>query len=349
MRTRRRPSNAAAAGNNGFGPACSTLWGATASSKDGPLCRDLTVLEKQAWPAPATAEAIQSLSDEDKLAAGLSFAAGVTDVVTFRQFGCFGNMMTGNSVQLASALGLQRWLDVCFSGSLLLAYCAGIGLYRVIDVKKEGGASRRASSRPLSLRSSYSPTSLASGVAHAGLTLWRAAAESSTPYPSHRLDHDNDDGHLRCRRTLPPTASHWQSLSAAVGRRHQHPSRRMLPRWHRDGHGSHRGAGALRPTARPARCVPSGCQCSQPWVTLRRCSSPTIVRMARRSVCVGYRRRTCSGSSGRSGSSGSSGSSSGSSGSRYQRWSRWSRWRGTRRGGRRRAGGSGRLVHARFV
>ena len=99
---------------------------------------DLTVLEKQASPAPATAEAIQSLSDEDKLAAGLSFAAGVTDVVTFRQFGCFGNMMTGNSVQLASALGLQRWLDVCFSGSLLLAYCAGIGLYRVIDVKKRG-------------------------------------------------------------------------------------------------------------------------------------------------------------------------------------------------------------------
>ena len=69
---------------------------------------ELTALEKQASPAPATAEAIPSLSDEDKLAAGLSFAAGVTDVVTFRQFGCFGNMMTGNSVQLASALGLLR-------------------------------------------------------------------------------------------------------------------------------------------------------------------------------------------------------------------------------------------------
>ena len=63
--------------------------------------------------------------------------AGVTDVATFGRFGSYCNMMTGNTFQLSVAIGTLRGLDVLYYTALLMCFVAGIGGYRVVDVRRQ--------------------------------------------------------------------------------------------------------------------------------------------------------------------------------------------------------------------
>lgn len=68
----------------------------------------------------------------------LAFLAGSSDVVCFRRFGAYANMMTGNTISFALAIGTLQFVDALFFFSVVLAHAVGVGLYRVVDVKRKG-------------------------------------------------------------------------------------------------------------------------------------------------------------------------------------------------------------------
>ena len=64
------------------------------------------------------------------LVGGLAYLGGWNDVNTFRRFGCYSNMMTGNSISFGWALGAMQWADTAFFLAVVSSYVLGVCSYR---------------------------------------------------------------------------------------------------------------------------------------------------------------------------------------------------------------------------
>ena len=101
-----------------------------------------------AKPLPATREArvttLQAaLAEPDNLlVGGLAFYAGVADVMAFDHYGCFANMMTGNTFRTMGAIGASQWTEAAFHATLVLTYVLGVAAYRRVDMRRPGTARR---------------------------------------------------------------------------------------------------------------------------------------------------------------------------------------------------------------
>ena len=97
---------------------------------------------------PATREAgvatlPAALAEPDNLlVGGLSFSAGVADVIAFDHYGCFANMMTGNTFRAMGAIGASQWTEAAFHATLVLTYVLGVAAYRRVDMSRPGSARR---------------------------------------------------------------------------------------------------------------------------------------------------------------------------------------------------------------
>ena len=94
---------------------------------------------------PATREATlpAALAEPDNLlVGGLAFYAGVADVMAFDHYGCFANMMTGNTFRTMGAIGASQWTEAAFHATLVLTYVLGVAAYRRVDMSRPGAARR---------------------------------------------------------------------------------------------------------------------------------------------------------------------------------------------------------------
>jgi len=76
------------------------------------------------------------------LVGGLAFLAGVADVMAFDHYGCFANMMTGNTFRAMGALASSQWNEAGFHAALVLTYVMGVATYRRVDLRQPGAARR---------------------------------------------------------------------------------------------------------------------------------------------------------------------------------------------------------------
>jgi hypothetical protein len=101
-----------------------------------------------AEPLPATREVRAAtlpaaLAEPDNLlVGGLAFFAGVADVMAFDHYGCFANMMTGNTFRAMGAIGSSQWAEAAFHATLILTYVLGVAAYRRVDMSRPGTARR---------------------------------------------------------------------------------------------------------------------------------------------------------------------------------------------------------------
>lgn len=86
-------------------------------------------------PPPAATTADND--DKSLLIDGLAFMAGVTDVACFSRFSSYCNMMSGTTIQLAASLGALNALDALYYAGVLLCFVAGVGGYRVVDLRRQ--------------------------------------------------------------------------------------------------------------------------------------------------------------------------------------------------------------------
>lgn len=80
---------------------------------------------------------------------GLAFLFGVSDVICvapcYTDVRCFGSMMTGNIISLASALGALQWADAGFFAAVIANYMGGVVMFRRIDATRRRRSSLRFS------------------------------------------------------------------------------------------------------------------------------------------------------------------------------------------------------------
>jgi uncharacterized membrane protein YoaK (UPF0700 family) len=69
------------------------------------------------------------------LAYCLALVAGWLDVICIKQYRCFANMMSGNTVKMAEALASSGGADAILLAAVVLAYCAGHALFTYSDRK----------------------------------------------------------------------------------------------------------------------------------------------------------------------------------------------------------------------
>lgn len=65
-----------------------------------------------------------------RLIVGFAAAAGFADVVLLKKYGAFPTMMTGNMLKMTDAALAQRWADVTYFASAVVAYIGGAATYR---------------------------------------------------------------------------------------------------------------------------------------------------------------------------------------------------------------------------
>ena len=58
---------------------------------------------------------------------------GISEAICFRRFGCFPNMMTGNTVRSMSFLADLEYEKALFHAALIVSYVAGGGLFSILD------------------------------------------------------------------------------------------------------------------------------------------------------------------------------------------------------------------------
>jgi len=63
----------------------------------------------------------------------LAVLTGTCDTVCFRRFGCFANMMTGNTIRMAFAVSDCQWDRAAYHAAMIAAYVSGSALYRYVD------------------------------------------------------------------------------------------------------------------------------------------------------------------------------------------------------------------------
>jgi len=61
-------------------------------------------------------------------ACALAACSGFADVLCYHSFGCYGNMMTGNTIKLMDHLAAGRWSEALYPASLVPAYVVGAAL-----------------------------------------------------------------------------------------------------------------------------------------------------------------------------------------------------------------------------
>jgi uncharacterized membrane protein YoaK (UPF0700 family) len=59
---------------------------------------------------------------------------GISEAICFRRFGCFPNMMTGNTVRSMTFLADLEFEKALFHAALIASYVAGGGLFTIMDV-----------------------------------------------------------------------------------------------------------------------------------------------------------------------------------------------------------------------
>ncbi|CAB9527278.1 Major facilitator superfamily domain containing [Seminavis robusta] len=72
----------------------------------------------------------RKLLSKTAFATSIAFLTGFADVFSFRMNRCYANMMTGNTIRLASALGEFRGMEALHLASMLFAYAFGALVYR---------------------------------------------------------------------------------------------------------------------------------------------------------------------------------------------------------------------------
>ena len=86
---------------------------------------------------PLVARLLPALAEPDNLlVGGLAFFAGVADVMAFDHYGCFANMMTGNTFRAMGALASAQWGEAAFHAALVLTYVLGVAAYRRVDLRQ---------------------------------------------------------------------------------------------------------------------------------------------------------------------------------------------------------------------
>jgi hypothetical protein len=65
----------------------------------------------------------------------LAFLSGWHDVICFKQYKSYALMPTGNTVNLFMQIGNRDYSNVKFLLSCILNYCAGMGIYKYLDLK----------------------------------------------------------------------------------------------------------------------------------------------------------------------------------------------------------------------
>jgi uncharacterized membrane protein YoaK (UPF0700 family) len=73
--------------------------------------------------------------DQASLQFWLSFVAGWFDVVCFKQYKCYSNMMTGNTVNLCYKVGGLESADVSFLAAAIVHFCGGFTAFKFVDMK----------------------------------------------------------------------------------------------------------------------------------------------------------------------------------------------------------------------
>jgi uncharacterized membrane protein YoaK (UPF0700 family) len=79
----------------------------------------------------------------------LAFLSGWHDVICFKQYKSYALMPTGNTVNLFMQIGNRDYSNVKFLLSCILNYCAGMGIYKYLDLK--GLTNKSAASLVLAL------------------------------------------------------------------------------------------------------------------------------------------------------------------------------------------------------
>lgn len=70
-----------------------------------------------------------------RLAGGMAAMTGWADVMLHAQLGTFSTMMTGNFMWLAKAASEWQRIQMVYYTSVILAYCGGLALYRILQVQ----------------------------------------------------------------------------------------------------------------------------------------------------------------------------------------------------------------------
>ena len=65
----------------------------------------------------------------------LAFVAGWFDVICFKQYKCYSNMMTGNTVNLCYKVGGLESADVSFLAAAIVHFCGGFTAFKFVDMK----------------------------------------------------------------------------------------------------------------------------------------------------------------------------------------------------------------------
>merc|ERR1711998_114642 len=63
----------------------------------------------------------------------LAFAAGWFDVVCSKQYRCYANMMTGNTLNLLMKVSDRDFADAPLLASVIAVFCAGYMFFKVLD------------------------------------------------------------------------------------------------------------------------------------------------------------------------------------------------------------------------
>ena len=71
----------------------------------------------------------------------LAFVAGWYDVVCFKQYKCYANMMTGNTLNLCMKVGGGDTADASLIAAAILNFTGGFALFKYLDMKMQGRGS----------------------------------------------------------------------------------------------------------------------------------------------------------------------------------------------------------------
>jgi len=74
------------------------------------------------------------LERKRRLAFGMAFLTGISDLALNMKYKCFATMMTGNTMWMALALTERRFMDVGFYASVIFSYLAGLTVFRRSDL-----------------------------------------------------------------------------------------------------------------------------------------------------------------------------------------------------------------------
>jgi Protein of unknown function (DUF1275) len=63
----------------------------------------------------------------------LAVMSAYADILCYHSFGCYGNMMTGNTIKLMDLIAAGRWTDASYYAVIVPAYVVGAGLCTILN------------------------------------------------------------------------------------------------------------------------------------------------------------------------------------------------------------------------